>query len=76
MPSYFIGMYSQRQVARPGGAAEVTVPSTKKSNAGKNNFMSDALGRHEYQLAVEFILELLTESYEQGSVVETGSEVW
>ena len=63
MPSYFIEMYSQWQVARrPGGAAEVTVPSTKKSNAGKNNFMSDALGRHEYQLAVEFILELLTES--------------
>jgi hypothetical protein len=38
------------------------VPSMKKSNAGKNN-MSDALGkRHEYRLAVEFILELLTEN--------------
>ena len=43
--------------------AEVPVPSTMKSNACKNN-MSDALGRrrHEYQLAVEFISELLTEN--------------
>ena len=39
------------------------VLSTNKSNAGKNNFISDALGRqHEYRLAVEFILELLTEN--------------
>jgi hypothetical protein len=42
--------------------AEVPVPSTKKSNAGKKNFMSDAPGRrHEYRLAVEFISELLTD---------------
>ena len=50
------------------------VPSTKKSNAGKNN-MRDVLGRrHEYRLAVEFILELLTENT-MNKEVETGSEV-
>jgi hypothetical protein len=39
------------------------VPSTKKSKASKNNFMSDALDRrHEYRLAVELILKLLTEN--------------
>ena len=44
--------------------AEVPVPSTKKSNAGKKNFISYALGRrlgHEYRLEVEFKPELLTD---------------
>ena len=46
----------------PAAKAEVPVLSTKKSNAGKNS-MGDVLGRrHEYRLAVEFILELLTEN--------------
>jgi hypothetical protein len=52
--------------------ADVPVPSTKKSNASKNN-MGDALGRrHEYQLAVEFILELLTEN----TINKCVAEVW
>ena len=45
-----------------GGMAEVPVPSTKKSNASKKNFISYALGRrHEYRLEVEFKPELLTD---------------
>ena len=64
------------------GMAEMPrlVPSTKKSNAGKNN-MSE-LGRDDMRigLAVEFILDLLTENMtklrKRKYVVETCSEVW
>ena len=53
---------SDSELSEPAAKAEIPVPSMKKSNAGKNN-MSDALDRrHEYRLAVKFILELLTEN--------------
>ena len=46
----------------PVSKAEVPVPSKKKSNAGKNNMRCVLGRRHEHRLAVEFIVELLTEN--------------
>ena len=58
----------------PVAKAEVPVPSKKKSNAGKNNMRAVLGRRHEYRLAVGFILELLTENTINKDV-EASSEV-